>query len=52
MPEVMGKRSGIVAVIGKLVAGRMAQHMGMDREGKPRSNASALNHSQEPSMAT
>ena len=36
MPQVVLNRPGIVAVIGQLEAGRMAEHMGMDREAQLR----------------
>ena len=48
MPEIMRKRPSILALVRKLVARRMSQHVGMNWEGKLRCLARTLDHSQEP----
>jgi hypothetical protein len=41
VPKVLLDRSGVVPLVRKLVAGRVAQHVRMDREGKFRELAGA-----------
>ncbi len=41
MPEVLLDRSGVVPLIGELVAGRVPEHVRMDREGEFRALAGA-----------
>ena len=44
MAQVMLDSSGILAVIGQLVAAAMAQHMAVDEEPEPRCFTGTRNH--------
>jgi hypothetical protein len=49
MAKIMRKRPCIVAIVGELIAGRMAKHVWVNLERELRSASSSLDHSQEPS---
>jgi hypothetical protein len=51
MAEVMGQRSGVVAIVGELVARRMPEHVPVHWERYPRCSASSLTP-QEPNVVT
>src|SRR2546421_10578922 len=48
MPEIVRQRACVVPIVRKLVTGRVAQHVRMDLEQEPRSDAGSLDHAQEP----
>jgi hypothetical protein len=49
MAEIVRKAPRVLAIVGELVAGRVAEHVRVDREGELCGFAGSLNHPQEPS---